>query len=487
MSASTERKNRAAAKAAGTDKKTNAALEAEQKARKSKRKWIIGTVAVILCIALVLFLSSPLMYRITPAVSVGSKTYSPAELSYVRSSIKPSLAGYGYDNLAAYFGQETADSLLDNAVNSSLVENAALLQYAKDNNISLSAQEKAQIAKSISTQMDMLKEAAKTNGVSLSTYIGYVIGPGVNEGIMRSNMEDSLLTQKAYFSKFCSLSFTPEELAAYYEDPADADLFSYAMFLVKADETRSAEEAKAAAEAVVMSFTDGWDEEVEPDVALTDILAEEFPEEAPTVCTGVTGSQLDETARAWLTEEGRAKGDITSLEAADGTGWYVFLFLDRTANDAPAAAVRHILIKAEADEEGVYTDEAKEAARVKAQEILDSFNQGDKSEAAFAVLAYLLSEDTGSRNNGGLYSAVTQGQMVPEFDAFCFEDHAYGDTGLVYGESAAYAGYHVMFYVEKLPAKDAAARDALRNTAMTEWFSSLTEGLEPVTRWGSKW
>ena len=54
MSASTERKNRAAAIAAGTDKKTLAAREAEEKARKSKRKWIIGTVAVVLCIALVL-------------------------------------------------------------------------------------------------------------------------------------------------------------------------------------------------------------------------------------------------------------------------------------------------------------------------------------------------------------------------------------------------------------------------------------------------
>ena len=30
------------------------------------------------------------------------------------------------------------------------------------------------------------------------------------------------------------------------------------------------------------------------------------------------------------------------------------------------------------------------------------------SEAAFAALAYLLSEDTGSRNNGGLYSAVAE-------------------------------------------------------------------------------
>lgn len=488
MSASTERKNRAAARAAGTDKKMLAAQEAEQKARKTKRRWIIGTIAVILCIALVLFLSSPLMYRVTTAVSVGSKNYSPAELSYISSSAKSSLAGYGYDTLAAYFGQETADSLLNSAVNSSLIENAALLQYAKENNLSLTAFEKTQIADSTKRQMDYLKEAAKANGVSLSTYIGYVIGPGVNERVLRSGMEDSALTNKAYFSKFCSISFTPEELAAYYEDPVDAELFSYVIYLVAADETRPAEEAQAAAEAVVTSFTDGWEEDVEPDVALTDILAEEFPEATPTVRSDVAGADLDEAARAWLTEEGRAKGDITSLEAPDGAGWYVVLFLDRKADDEPVVAVRHILIKAEANEEGVYTDEAKAVALARAQEILDAFNQTDKSEASFASLAFLLSEDSGSSSSGGLYTTITKDQTVPEFDAFCFdESRQYGDTAIVYGESAAYAGYHVMFFVEKLPAKDAAARDSLRSEAMSDWFNSLTEGLEPVSHWASKW
>ena len=67
MSASTERKNRLAARAAGTDKKQLAAQEAAEKSRKTRRKWIIGTVAVVLCIALVLFLSSPVFYRITKA------------------------------------------------------------------------------------------------------------------------------------------------------------------------------------------------------------------------------------------------------------------------------------------------------------------------------------------------------------------------------------------------------------------------------------
>ena len=47
MSASTERKNRQAAREAGTDKKM-LALEKEAKEKaKSKRRWTIGTVAVV--------------------------------------------------------------------------------------------------------------------------------------------------------------------------------------------------------------------------------------------------------------------------------------------------------------------------------------------------------------------------------------------------------------------------------------------------------
>lgn len=153
MSASTERKNRAAAIAAGTDKKTLAAREAEEKARKSKRKWIIGTIAVVLCIALVLFLSSPIMYRITTAETVGSLSYSPAELNYFRANSKSSLAGYGYDNVVSYFGQETADQLLENDVNSKLIRNAALVNYAGEQGISLSAAEKKAVADVAKTQM----------------------------------------------------------------------------------------------------------------------------------------------------------------------------------------------------------------------------------------------------------------------------------------------------------------------------------------------
>ena len=53
MSASTERKNRIAAREAGTDKKMLAQQEAEKKAAKSKRQWTVGTILVVLLLVFI--------------------------------------------------------------------------------------------------------------------------------------------------------------------------------------------------------------------------------------------------------------------------------------------------------------------------------------------------------------------------------------------------------------------------------------------------
>lgn len=484
MSASTERKNRAAAIAAGTDKKTLAAKEAEEKARKSKRKWIIGSIAVILCIALVLFLSSPIMYRITTAETVGGQNYSPAEINYFRATSKSSLSGYGYDTMANYFGQETADQLLENDVNSKLIRNTALMNYAKEQGISLSAAEKKAAAEATKTQMQYLRDGAKTNGVSLSTYMSYIFGAGVNENVIRGIMEENSLTSKAMFSKFLEMSYSPEELTAFYEDPVDGDLFSYATYLVTAEEGADPAEAKTAAEALVAGFQDGYDGETDLITAFNDLLAEDFPEASATERTNILGSDLEADLRDWLVAGERQPGDVTAVEAENG--WTVVLFREHSDNSQDTVSVRHILIMAEADENGVYTDEAKAAAKAKAEEILAAFQAGEQSEAEFAVLASLYSEDSGSSGAGGLYTGIEPGQMVPEFDEFCFADHNYGDTGIVYGDNGGYAGYHIMFYVGRMSARDANALDNLRGDAMNDWLTELTAGMERSTRWAYK-
>ncbi len=55
MSASTEKKQRQAAREAGTDKRLSLNRKRRRKKAKSNRRWTLGTIGVILLIALILF------------------------------------------------------------------------------------------------------------------------------------------------------------------------------------------------------------------------------------------------------------------------------------------------------------------------------------------------------------------------------------------------------------------------------------------------
>ena len=121
--------------------------------------------------------------------------------------------------------------------------------------------------------------------------------------------------------------------------------------------------------------------------------------------------------------------------------------------DSKYVDVRHILIQVEAtgtDEEGnaVSSDEDWASCEAEAQDVLDTWLAGDKTEDSFAALANEKSEDPGSKSNGGLYENVYEGQMVTEFNDWCFDaGRQYGDYGLV---KTSY-GYHIMFYVGSEP------------------------------------
>ena len=167
-----------------------------------------------------------------------------------------------------------------------------------------------------------------------------------------------------------------------------------------------------------------------------------------------------------------AKSDEINAEVTD----------EEVGEAYPTIAVRHILVKAVADENGEYTDEAKEEAKVKAENILKEWEGNDATEESFAALAEQYSEDEGSNTNGGLYDAVMEGQMVTEFNDFCFdESRKPGDTGIVYGESGSYAGYHIMYFVgEGDPANNETGRQNIVSERANEWLSELADKEEVV-------
>ena len=502
MSASTERKNRQAARAAGTDKKMLAAQEAAKQKKKSQIRWTLGTIAVVLLIALILFLDSGYLYTHTTALTIGDKDYSPAEVNYYYGNAYQNLVNQ-YGSYISMFGLDTSSGIsgLDKQ-NCSMLENGtwrdyflqnaqdnmkqvkALTDYAAANGITLDEDEVAEIEESIA----QLDGYAKTAGyASANNLLAANYGNGVTTAIARQASLDTALASKVYSETYNALNYSAEELEEKYQSfNGEQDFFDFLVYNVVAPVDEGAEapseiatvEAHADAEAVNAAYADGTEiEDVQE--RFTAAVDSQFEGDIPTLRSAVRGSALSEVYKEWLLDASRQNGDSAVFD--DETGSYVVVFLSRNDNHYPTANIRHILIKAEASEDGTYSDEAKAAAKARAEEILDEFLAGDKSEESFATMATLYSEDDGSKSEGGLYENVPKGQMVEEFDAFLFEGHKPGDTGIVYGESGSYAGYHVMYYVgEGSQYSDLLAEDELRSSDMENWMDGVLSGYEVV-------
>ena len=394
-------------------------------------------------------------------------------------------------------GKTWRDYFLENAGNN-LQQVTALKNYADQNGITLDESELA----ALDDEVAALEEAARSYGYSnANRFLAAQYGTGVNVRLARDLMAESTLATKVMQSYSDSLSFSDEELEEYYASlEGSSDLFDYASYFVAAEalpvegaetegQTAPTEqtrlEARMTAAAIEMAYKDGYDID-DPAERLNAAIEAEYDAGSATVRSGVSGGSLGDLSD-WLRDGARQAGDVGVIEAADGSGYTVAVFLSREDNHYPTVSVRHILIKAAASDDGTYSDAAKEAALERINEIKAEFESGDKSEESFAALAEKYSEDAGSNTNGGLYEGIYRGQMVPEFNDFCFAGHKSGDIGVVYGENSGYAGYHLVYFVgEGENYSSEIARNALTTAALNDFLSAQTEGVEPVLRYWSK-
>jgi len=137
--------------------------------------------------------------------------------------------------------------------------------------------------------------------------------------------------------------------------------------------------------------------------------------------------------------------------------------------------VRHILIglDGEADENGEYSEEVWAAAEESANEIYAKW-QENPTEEYFIKLANEHSTDPGSNTNGGLYDDVYPGQMVTEFNDWCFDaSRAKGDHGVV---KTSY-GYHIMYFVGQNENRQwyTAALEDIMGVQLNEMLDELVE------------
>ena len=509
MSASSEKKLRQAAREAGTDKKALRA-EAEAKAKaQSKRRWTLGTVAIVLLIAAILLLNSGLVYKLT-AYTVNGEKYSAAQMNYrfgmQYNNFLTQRGSYWFDTSAGVKGLDEQDCyMIDgtwrdyflSAAETDALQTKLLCDYAAENGITLTEDELA----SVEAGFEGVDEAAKAQGyANADRLLSAMYGEGVNLKLALEEARVSALANKAVNTLFESFQYSDSELKEKYDSyEGSQDLYDYIYYYVAADtvETNGEDgatknevtpetlaEAKQKAEAVAAGYKASEGEDFE--ARMNEAVAAVVEDASAYTQTGVMGANLGDY-KQWLTDSSRKAGDITVVESSSGMGYYVVVFTAHSDNDYNLAQVRHILIKAAADANGVYTEEAKKTAKDMAESILDEVNAGDKSEESFAALAEKYSEDAGSNTNGGLYDSIYKGQTVPEFDSFCFAPHKHGDVAIVYNESTSYTGYHIIYYVgEGQNYRDYIAENDLRNAAVSDWLTAQTDAAVTSEGFGMK-
>lgn len=513
MSASTEKKLRREAREAGIDKKAEAAKAAAAKRAKENRRWALVAAGVAVLVVVALILGSGLPYKMN-AFTVGDEGFSAAEMNQQYGSQFNNFVN-DYGSYASLFGLDTSngpvgledqecymtdggswrDYFLD-AAKTAAVQTVALKDYAAANGIVLTEEEAAEIE----AYFDGMDAEVKLYGYqNLDQFFSANYGAGVNEKLVCDGMLDAALCGKVIDIVSDGFTYTDAQLEEKYQSYNGAqDIYEYFYYFVAAEtvetegedgqaassvteETLAAAEEKAQAIVKAFATAEGKDLEAKFNDAILSVDANGYATEQRSAGASIVA------APEWVMDSARAEGDITAEANASETGYYVMLFVSRDDNHYNLANVRHILVKAVADENGEYTDEAKAAAKTEAEAILAEYEAGEKTEESFAALAEAYSEDEGSYLVGGLYENIAKGQMVEEFDAFCFEGHKSGDTAIVYGESSAYAGYHVMYFVgEGMQYSDYIAENELLTADLSAWLEEQTAQYETSEGFGMR-
>ena len=157
------------------------------------------------------------------------------------------------------------------------------------------------------------------------------------------------------------------------------------------------------------------------------------------------------------------------------------------SKDTRTIDVRHVLIMPEGgtyDETTLtttYSDDEWAAAEAQAQALLDAWLAGDATEDTFAQMANENSADSDG-TDGGLYTGVTEGYMVTEFNDWCFdESRQVGDYGLV---KTTY-GWHIMYFSGEDYVWYTTAEEELLYTRINEVMDAAVVKYELITNYSA--
>lgn len=460
------------------------------------------------------------------AMFTGGYDYSvaPDEQKY-----EEELEGYEDPTWADYFESSSIETIMNIK---------ALNKLAADEGIVLDEEDYAEI----DSYLTQIEDGAASSNYSVSAYLRTYYGDGVSKKLVKQILTEQTLASKYEETKMAEFgdAHTDEEIEKEYKnDTTLYDKVGLAYYLVKAETVKTTDEdgeetsevtdetmkdAKKIAQKLAKSKSlEAFSEAVDKQAGAEDSLSKYAIINYETI----SGNMSEDIAK-WIYGKDIEVGDMTVIESED-TGYFVcYVMATPYRDDTLPVNVRHILINfaeekeeteettdeeasEETDEETteaaeeetetkdfpaldtfkdaplymeISADKAKQPETYnKAELLLREFLSGDRTEDSFAALATANSDDTGSTETGGLYESVNPGDMVTEFNDWCFdESRKPGDVGMV---ETTY-GYHIMYYVDKAadePAWKSTIREDMGSTDYTEFAEeNVTDEKYPVEK-----
>ena len=529
MSASSKKKLRNAEQAA---KMTEKQLAEQKEAKKLK---LYSTLAVVVLVVLVVFAAyvgisrgienSGIRERNTVALTIGEHKISNAELNYFYiDTINNFYNNYG--SYASLFGLDVTKPLNEQLVSeesgttwaddflANAIETAKAIYAIADEAKAAGYTLPEEAAANIDNTMATMQMYASIYGYdSTNTYLKAMYGKGATEKSLRAYYEMNYLASSYQEHYQKSLTYTDEQLReAEAENYGKYSSFTYNYYYLNVNnfvesESESASDytktelaaAIVAAEKAAVSLTDGITTAEEFDKAIAALAVNaENTSAASYSSVDISYSDVSTEFVDWLASADRKAGDMTYVASTSTStddegntvekidGYYVVLFNSRNDNTFALRNVRHILVTIEGgttDEttgETTYTVDEKDAAYKEAEALLNEWKEGEATEESFAALANANTDDSTDPDgdgvlNGGLYTDIYPGQMVAEFEEWCYADHEVGDTEIIESEY----GYHVMYFCgnSETTYRDFLIANELRTNDYNAWYTALTEAV----------
>lgn len=496
MSASRQKKLRQGQTPADLEKKQQAAT-AEAKAARSLKVWtvvfFVVLAAMVIGVAVSSALSMGVMERTLTAATVGSHKLTAADLNYyyLNAVNNEQYLPYMVDNSLPLTeqeyeeGQTWADVMMDTALQTAR-NTYAVYDEAVANGYKLTEDQQ----KSIDSELNAVKMYASMYGFSDgSSFLAANYGKGCTVKSYRNYLTVNAVAAGYRDQVIEGITFTQDQIEA--EANANPDKYTsytyrsvglYASSYYTDDGENNPErtdEEKAAA--LNVAYTHAANIVAEGKAGEEAFSAAVVAEQGTdaSLKSDYLKSSIAAALSDWVTDPARQAGDVEVLPIDGDAGYYAVMFLSSDDNtETHLVDVRHILIK---------TSETmdEESALAKAEAIMTEY-ETDPTEAKFIELANEYTEDTGSTGNGGLYEGVYPGQMVTEFNDWCFD--AARKTGDVDIVKTTY-GYHLMYFVgtDEQSFRDYMAANSLQSDAYTTWYTGVTEAVAYTQGSGMKY